>query len=392
MTEGSSNKIFLKKWVRFHPKIIDIQTDDPARQRRGQLLSLYLSLVFLILTNVTIGNLFDLKTNPSFKIYLAQDFASYLMLGFLWVLNRNGRTSLSANIAITISILGAVFTYPPKVLEYSMVLFALPVTMSSFIIKPARSFLFAFLAGAGYTISVFAYGGFAEYNFSAILIILAIALVSFIAAWQLESTLGKNATLLENLQHSNEELRQAYETTLVGWSRALELRDKETEGHTQRVTELTLRLASAAGFSEEELMHIRRGALLHDIGKLGVPDEILYKPGSLTDEEWKAMRQHPQFAYDLLLPILYLQPALAIPHHHHEKWDGSGYPDGLKGREIPLEARIFAIVDVYDALTSVRPYREAWSKEKALEKIHQDSGTHFDPEMVELFINVLSHE
>ena len=156
----------------------------------------------------------------------------------------------------------------------------------------------------------------------------------------------------------------AYDETIEGWSRAMDLRDKETEGHTQRVTELTLRLANSMGFGAEELVHIRRGTLLHDIGKMGVPDDILRKPGPLTDEEWVIMRRHPQLAYDMLAPIFYLRPATDIPYCHHEKWDGTGYPRGLKGEQIPLAARIFALVDVWDALCSDRPYRKAWPADR----------------------------
>lgn len=200
----------------------------------------------------------------------------------------------------------------------------------------------------------------------------------------------ENAQLFEDLQLSNLKLSLAYNATIEGWAHALELRDKETEGHTRRVTDLTLRLARAIGMTEEMLVHVRRGALLHDIGKMGVPDEILLKPGKLTEEEWGIMRQHPQYAYDLLSPIAYLHPALDIPYCHHEKWDGSGYPRGLKSEEIPLSARIFAVVDVWDALTSDRPYRKAWSKEKALEYLQEQSGKHFDPKIVGLFLNMIN--
>jgi putative nucleotidyltransferase with HDIG domain len=185
--------------------------------------------------------------------------------------------------------------------------------------------------------------------------------------------------LFNNLQYSNNELLLSYDTTIEGWSKALDLRDKETEGHTLRVTELTIQLARSMDIKEEELIHIRRGALLHDIGKMGIPDIILLKPGKLTDEEWVIMKKHPVYAYDLIYPIEYLRLALDIPYCHHEKWDGSGYPRGLKGEQIPLSARIFAIIDVWDALRSDRPYRKAWDKEKTLEHIKSGSGTHFDP-------------
>ena len=201
-----------------------------------------------------------------------------------------------------------------------------------------------------------------------------------------------SASLLANLQRSNRELFNAYDSTIEGWSHALDLRDKETEGHTLRVTEMALKLARAAGIAEEELVHVQRGALLHDIGKMGVPDYILFKPGELTDEEQGAMRKHPTFAFELLSPIAYLRPALDIPYCHHEKWDGSGYPRGLKGEQIPLAARLFAVVDVWDALLFDRPYRQAWSKEKVIEHIKSLSGTHFDPKAVELFLNMMDED
>lgn len=188
-----------------------------------------------------------------------------------------------------------------------------------------------------------------------------------------------------NIEQAHSQLLSAYDATIEGWSRAMDLRDKETEGHTQRVTQLSEKLAKIAGIRQDELIQIRRGSLLHDIGKLGVPDSILLTPNKLTDGEWEVMRKHPQYAYEMILPIEYLRPALDIPYCHHEKWDGTGYPRGLKGEEIPLSARIFAIVDVWDALTSDRPYRAAWDKQKTLQYINEQSGKHFDPHIVELF-------
>jgi putative two-component system response regulator len=193
----------------------------------------------------------------------------------------------------------------------------------------------------------------------------------------------------EKLQDAHSKLLDAYEATIEGWSHAMDLRDRETEGHSRRVTELTLKLAKVFGMNDVELVHIRHGALLHDMGKIGIPDAILHKPTSLTDEEWEIMRKHPQFAHDMLYPVEYLRPALDIPYCHHEKWDGSGYPRGLKGDEIPLPARLFALADVWDALTSDRPYRSAWKKEEALSYIRDQSGKHFDPQCVELFFKVV---
>jgi len=198
---------------------------------------------------------------------------------------------------------------------------------------------------------------------------------------------GHAAAVLESAQLF-EKLSEAYDSTLEGWARALELRDKDTEGHTRRVTDLTLRLARAMGLSEEQIIHIRRGAILHDIGKVGIPDAILHKPGPLTAEEEAFMHCHPQFAFDMLSPIEFLRPALDIPWCHHEKWDGSGYPRGLKGEEIPLAARIFAVADVWDALTSDRPYRPAWTEEQTLAYLSAQTGKHFDPKVIEVFFSL----
>jgi PAS domain S-box len=198
-----------------------------------------------------------------------------------------------------------------------------------------------------------------------------------------------SSTLFEELQTSNANLVAAYETTIEGWSRALDLRDKETEGHSRRVTEMTIQLGRVMGLNEDELIDMRHGALLHDIGKMGVPDHILLKPGPLTDEEWEIMKRHPVFAYDLLSPIKQLHSALDIPYSHHENWEGSGYPRGLKGTQIPLAARIFAVIDVWDALRSERPYRKGWSDDKALEHIRSLSGTQFDPQVVEAFLELI---
>jgi HD-GYP domain-containing protein (c-di-GMP phosphodiesterase class II) len=197
-----------------------------------------------------------------------------------------------------------------------------------------------------------------------------------------------NAHLFNSLQESNIELEKAYEATLEGWSRALDLRDRETEGHTRRVAEMTVYVATKMGLGEAEITHIRRGALLHDIGKMGIPDSILQKRGPLTEDERELMRMHPTYAYNLLWPIKFLRPTLDIPYCHHERWDGMGYPRGLKGEEIPLAARIFAVVDVWDALTSNRRYSPAWPKENAIEYLRQEAGAHFDPDLIDLFLKL----
>jgi HD-GYP domain-containing protein (c-di-GMP phosphodiesterase class II) len=196
----------------------------------------------------------------------------------------------------------------------------------------------------------------------------------------------------EALKVAHKELRDAYERTIEGWVRALDLRDRETEGHTQRVTELTVRFASRLGFSDQDLVHIRRGALLHDMGKMAIRDEILQKPGPLTEEEWKEMRRHPIYAYEMLHPIAYLRAALDIPYCHHEHWDGNGYPRGLKSVDIPLAARLFTIVDVWDALNNDRPYRKKMDRHDVVTYISNEAGKIFDPELTTLFLEMIREE
>ncbi|HEX2981337.1 MAG TPA: GAF domain-containing protein [Anaerolineaceae bacterium] len=201
-----------------------------------------------------------------------------------------------------------------------------------------------------------------------------------------------NAGLFNQLQRSNIELTLAYDATIEGWSRALELRDQETEGHTQRVTDLTIKMAGALGISDEEIVHIRRGVLLHDIGKMGIPDSILLKPGPLTEDEWVIMRKHPQYAYELLSPIPYLNASIDIPYCHHERWDGTGYPRGLSKDQIPLASRLFSIIDNWDALMNDRPYRAAWPADRVIKFLSDEAGRRFDPELVEFFLARIHEE
>jgi HD-GYP domain-containing protein (c-di-GMP phosphodiesterase class II) len=199
----------------------------------------------------------------------------------------------------------------------------------------------------------------------------------------------ENARLFRDLDEAHQELSRAYDHTLEGWARTLELRDDETQGHSLRVTKLSVELARALGVAEEEIDHIRRGALLHDIGKIGIPDRILLKPGPLDADEWAEMHCHPEYARNLLQPVPFLRPALDIPYCHHEKWDGTGYPRGLGGVEIPLAARIFAVVDVWDALISDRPYRPAFSHREAYDYIRSQRGRHFDPAITDAFLRLI---
>jgi putative nucleotidyltransferase with HDIG domain len=198
----------------------------------------------------------------------------------------------------------------------------------------------------------------------------------------------ENAGLFKDLQISKNALEIAYDTTLEGWAKALELRDQVTEGHTRRVTNLTVRLAEVMGIKGERLNYIRRGSLLHDIGKMGIPDQILLKPGPLTASEYQIMKKHPVFAYEMLSKIEFLKPCLDIPYCHHERWDGTGYPRGLKALQIPQAARIFSVVDVWDALHSNRPYRQEWPVERITEYLAKQAGTQFDPAVVQAFVQM----
>jgi putative nucleotidyltransferase with HDIG domain len=207
--------------------------------------------------------------------------------------------------------------------------------------------------------------------------------------WGRQTDITERKQVQSQVHRANLDLFEAYDATLEGWSHALEMRERETAGHSQRVAEMTLLLARTLGLSGETLMHIRRGALLHDIGKMGIPDSILLKPSPLSPDEWVVMRQHPSYAYQLLSSIPYLIPALDIPYSHHERWDGNGYPRGLRGEEIPLAARIFAVVDVWDALISNRPYRPAWAADPARRYLEEQAGAQFDPHIVESFLRMV---
>lgn len=196
--------------------------------------------------------------------------------------------------------------------------------------------------------------------------------------------------MINSVKESKDKIIESYDSTLEGWSRALDLRSEETKGHTDRVLELMQRTSLALGINGEKLINIRRGTLLHDIGKVGIPDCILNKTEKLTEDEWIIMRNHPTYAYEMLKDIHFLQPALTIPYCHHERWNGTGYPRGLKGEEIPIEARIFALVDVWDAITNDRVYRKAMSKEEAIQTIQEGIGSHFDPEITRVFLSVVN--
>jgi putative nucleotidyltransferase with HDIG domain len=223
-------------------------------------------------------------------------------------------------------------------------------------------------------------------EFDILLPIVILLLVGAAFIWVVMGIMEKN---LERVKQSEAELRTNYDLTLEAWAKVLEYRDRETEGHSRRLVDLSTRLATALGLSTEEIDHLRRGALLHDIGKLAIPDEILLKPGALNDAERRLMQQHPVFAKQMLLQVSFLQPAIDVAYSHHERWDGLGYPQGLKGDAIPLSARLFAVVDQWDALASDRPYRRAWTKEETVAYLQENAGKIYDPQIVSVFLTII---
>lgn len=223
-------------------------------------------------------------------------------------------------------------------------------------------------------------------KFDILLPIIILILVASAFIWVVVGNREKN---LERVKESELELRKTYDLTLEAWAKVLEYRDKETEGHSRRLVELITRLANAMGLNIEEIGYLRRGALLHDIGKLAIPDEVLLKPGELNDAERNLMQQHPIYAKQMLSQVSFLQPSIDVAYSHHERWDGHGYPEGLKGEEIPLSARIFAIVDQWDALTSDRPYRSAWTRERVIAYLQENAGKIYDPKIVDVFLTII---
>jgi len=347
-------------------------------RREGILRVILLALIFGCFM-VSLKNLFSLLYNPIMgTIYmLAYDLLALLVLVLVWRLNRNGNTTWAGISLLCALILIVTLSFDHNTIKQAFIVYVIPVMLSSFILTPASSFVFALLSIISYTVIFVSEGQpISEYSMFSIIGLVVLAILAWMVAHVLHNAL--------------QEQTEAYDATIQGWGRALELRDHETEGHSRRVTELTIGLARAMEMDGPALKHLRRGVFLHDIGKMGVPDCILLKPGPLTEEEWGVMKNHPQLAYDWLCSIPHLKRALDVPYCHHERWDGTGYPRGLKGEEIPLAARIFSVVDVWDALLSDRPYRRAWERPRAIEYIRQQAGIQFDPLVVETFLKIVS--
>jgi putative nucleotidyltransferase with HDIG domain len=351
---------------------------DPAKRRQARLLSFFLICLFLLFLSVNLAYLF---TVPGYRFPVA-DLIGYGVLTATYIISRTRLTRVAVLVLLVM--------FPLNVFENILAgtSYNIDVTLSfllpSYVL--ASIFLTAFwmaVFGIGVNLIVFLLPVLAPKMVPSFDVVIGPLAVGVITVTLLIIFI-ENRNQIERDRQA--ELRKAYDNTLEGWSRALEIRDKETEGHSQRVTRLTLLLARACGLRGEELEYIYRGALLHDIGKMAIPDSILTKKGPLDDEEWTVMRTHPKIAYDMLAEIPFLQPALVVPANHHERWNGEGYPSGLRGEEIPLPARIFAVVDVWDALLSDRPYRKAWTREQALQYLKDQSGQQFDPAIVARFL------
>ena len=350
----------------------------PGRRRNARLVSFFLICLFLLFLSVNLGYLL---TVPHYR-FPSADLIGYGILTVAYILSRTRLTGVAFFILL---------------IMFPMNVFQNIIGRTSLNIAVTLSFLLASYVLASIFLSTF---WMAVYGYGTNLLILLLPALAPKTVHGFPDIIGSLSVglicvtlLIISIQHRGRieqdrqsELSQAYDNTLEGWSRALEIRDKETEGHSQRVTQLTLRLARACGLRGPELDSIYRGALLHDIGKMAIPDSILSKQTSLDDDEWEVMRTHPKIAIDMLSAIAFLQPALVVPAYHHERWNGEGYPSGLRGEEIPISARIFSVVDVWDALLSDRPYRAAWTKQQALQYIKDQSGKQFDPMVVERFI------
>ncbi len=345
-------------------------------QRR--LLSVILLISIGVLVVVITTDLYDWLFNPLQQWGFVNSITDLVLMTGLfsaWELNRRGRNSL-AGWFFTVFVMLSIFTaYSQQTFSQAILIMSFPIVLSSFSIHPRASFLVAGFSLGVYSYEYFSSGRAFHFDSFSVVSLALVALISYLIANILNASLRN--------------LVSTYDETIQAWSLALEMRDAETMGHSTRVVDLTLRLAVAMGLKGDALVHIRRGVLLHDFGKMLIPNEILLKSGPLSDDEWKIMRKHPEYAYQVFSKISYLAPALDIPHYHHERWDGSGYPRGLKGEQIPFPARIFAVVDVWDALVTTRCYREAWSPQKTLEYILGESGKHFDPRVVAAFCKMI---
>jgi putative nucleotidyltransferase with HDIG domain len=350
---------------------------DPAEWRNARLLSVFLLILFALFLAI---NILYWVTIPGYKIP-GSDLAGYVVLALTYWLSRSRFTRFAVLILLImfpLNVFSNVMAGTTLNLEVTLSFLIPSYILASIFLRP----LWTGIYGYGINLVILMLPFLAKGQVSGFTFIIGPLSVGVVTVTLCIISMVHRDHVERDRQA---DLKKDYDNTLKGWSRALEVRDQETEGHSRRVTDLALQLARACGLHGEDLEHLYRGGVLHDIGKMAIPDSILFKPTSLNTEEWEIMHTHPKIAYEMFSSIPFLQPALVVPAYHHEWWNGTGYPFGLEGEQIPLPARIFAIVDVWDALLSDRPYRKAWTKEKATAYLKEQSGKQFDPKIVERF-------
>ena len=359
----------------FHPFTFDETLTHESRQEQILRATLFLNIVVVIIL-LPINTLRETShANPGSLFFTICNLVVLLLLTLAWTLNEMHKVHFSSFLYMISTFLLCLTAFPLQHTDELLLYFAIPNVIVPFISEKRTPFLFLALSIFSYVSCYFLLGSSEPFNIFSLLCLILLTLT----AW-------KVATILDRMFS---QLVEAYDTTIEGWSQALEMRSQETEGHSHRVTELTMRLVREMKIDKSLWVHIQRGVLLHDIGKMGIPDTILCKAGPLTPAEWEQMRQHPVKAYQLLSKIPYLQPSIEIPYCHHEKWDGTGYPRGLKGEEIPLEARIFSVIDVWDAMRSHRSYRDAIPENQVIEYLRTESGRSFDPQVINAFFEMM---
>ena len=361
---------------RFSDILIPKGSKTPEQQRSGfygRILGA-LSILVLMVTVIHLA-MYIIYSDINYAFYLLGDIIALLICLAAWEMQRSRTSKTAAILLLAATTLLITVAFPLGMLDRMFLLYTIPVILASILISPPSSFIFALFATIGYTIVYLITPRSMPFNYLAVCFLFLIAAMAWLVTNRTERTYRS--------------LSKAYDQSIQGWRHTLDERVQAPEGHADELVSLTLKLAAAMGVPESEFEYISRGVLLHDVGKMAIPDKILLKKGQLSEWDWEVVRMYPAYAYQWMSSIEYLRPALDIPHYHQEHWDGSGYPDGLKGEQIPLSARIFAVVYVWDALHTEKPYREAWTDEKARQHMRDQAGHQFDPKVVETFLKII---
>lgn len=346
-------------------------------QQRAHFYSRVLAALSILVLMVTVIHLamYLIYQDLNYAFYLLGDIIALLICLAAWEMQRSRTKKPAAILLLVATTLLITVAFPIDLLDRMLLLYTIPVILASILISPPSSFVFALFSTLGYTVVFLVSPRTAPYNYLAVCFLFLIAAMAWLVTSRTERTYRS--------------LSKAYDASIEGWRRTLDERTQVPEGHADKLVDLTLKLAAAMGVPESEFEYIRRGVLLHDVGKMAIPDKILLKKGKLTEWDWEVVHMYPAYAYQWMSSIEYLRPALDIPHYHQEHWDGTGYPDGLQGEKIPLAARIFAVVYVWDALCTEKPYRKAWTEEKARQHLRDQAGHQFDPKVVEAFLKIV---